>query len=249
MTEAMSRRDIEDVLTSIKRLVSQDAQSRPASETVAPAAAHAGKLVLTPALRVTPAAESPEPAAPIAANDTPPDLTEPVADIAPANDTPPVAEHVPDTPAPASYSLIRRISQAGTIPPLPAAPMPDLARTASESATLDAFSEEASESVMQNLEDSALEATLARLEAVLSGKPVPSAEAEAAPADAVSGIAEASSTARTDDEQIIDEGMLYQLVAHIVRQELQGELGEKITRNIRKLVRQEVAREMQLRQG
>lgn len=247
MTEAMSRRDIEDVLTSIKRLVSQDAQSRPASETVAPAAAHAGKLVLTPALRVTPAAESPEPAAPIAANDTPPDLTEPVADIAPANDTPPVAEHAPDTPAPASYSLIRRISQAGTIPPLPAAPKPDMARTASESATLDAFSEEASESVMQNLEDSALEATLARLEAVLSGKPVPSAEA--APADAVSDTAETLSTARTDDEQIIDEGMLYQLVAHIVRQELQGELGEKITRNIRKLVRQEVAREMQLRQG
>ena len=98
MTEAMSRRDIEDVLTSIKRLVSQDAQSRPASETVAPAAARAGKLVLTPALRVTPEPDNPAPASPIAANDTPADLTEQPA----ADDTLPVAEHTPDTPAPAS---------------------------------------------------------------------------------------------------------------------------------------------------
>lgn len=243
MTEAMSRRDIEDVLTSIKRLVSQDAQNRPTSETVAPAAARAGKLVLTPALRVTPEPDNPAPAAPIAANDTPADLTEQPA----ADDTLPVAEHAPGTPAPASYSLIRRISQAGTIPPLPSAPVPDLAKAPAESANFDAFSEDASESVMQSLEDSALEATLARLEAVLSGKPVPSAEVTQA--DSATETVETSSTARTDDEQIIDEGMLYQLVAHIVRQELQGELGEKITRNIRKLVRQEVAREMQLRQG
>lgn len=44
------------------------------------------------------------------------------------------------------------------------------------------------------------------------------------------------------DEQIIDEETLRVMVAEIVRAELHGELGERITRNVRKLVRQEVAR-------
>ncbi|WP_147124283.1 hypothetical protein [Shimia ponticola] len=43
-------------------------------------------------------------------------------------------------------------------------------------------------------------------------------------------------------EQVIDEAMLRDLVADIVRQELQGELGERITRNVRKLVRREINR-------
>ena len=44
------------------------------------------------------------------------------------------------------------------------------------------------------------------------------------------------------DEQIIDEDMLRELVADIVRSELQGDLGERITRNVRKLVRREIHR-------
>jgi len=43
-------------------------------------------------------------------------------------------------------------------------------------------------------------------------------------------------------EQVIDEAMLRDMVADIVRQELQGELGERITRNVRKLVRREINR-------
>lgn len=46
----------------------------------------------------------------------------------------------------------------------------------------------------------------------------------------------------TLDEQIIDEDMLRELVADIVRSELQGDLGERITRNVRKLVRREIHR-------
>ena len=38
----------------------------------------------------------------------------------------------------------------------------------------------------------------------------------------------------------IDEEVLKGLVADVLRQELQGSLGERITRNVRKLVRQEV---------
>lgn len=44
------------------------------------------------------------------------------------------------------------------------------------------------------------------------------------------------------DEQLIDEEMLRDLVSEIVRAELQGALGERITRNVRKLVRREIHR-------
>ncbi|MEL7166241.1 MAG: hypothetical protein AAGL96_12290 [Pseudomonadota bacterium] len=43
-------------------------------------------------------------------------------------------------------------------------------------------------------------------------------------------------------EDILDEEALRELVAEIVRQELQGALGERITRNVRKLVRREIHR-------
>ncbi|NNK16921.1 MAG: hypothetical protein HKP51_08460, partial [Sulfitobacter sp.] len=46
----------------------------------------------------------------------------------------------------------------------------------------------------------------------------------------------------SDDEQLIDEEALRDLVSDIVRQELQGALGERITRNVRKLVRREIHR-------
>ena len=44
------------------------------------------------------------------------------------------------------------------------------------------------------------------------------------------------------DEAFLDEGALRELVAETVRQELQGALGERITRNVRKLVRREIQR-------
>jgi hypothetical protein len=44
------------------------------------------------------------------------------------------------------------------------------------------------------------------------------------------------------DDAVIDEDTLRDMVAEIVRQELQGTLGERITRNVRKLVRREIHR-------
>ena len=44
------------------------------------------------------------------------------------------------------------------------------------------------------------------------------------------------------DDQVIDEEALRDLVSEIVRSELQGALGERITRNVRKLVRREIHR-------
>ncbi|MFK7745497.1 MAG: hypothetical protein AB8B47_10615 [Roseobacter sp.] len=48
--------------------------------------------------------------------------------------------------------------------------------------------------------------------------------------------------AETVEEQIMDESALRDLVSEIVRSELQGDLGERITRNVRKLVRREIQR-------
>lgn len=45
-----------------------------------------------------------------------------------------------------------------------------------------------------------------------------------------------------DDPAVLDEEALRDLVTEIVRQELQGSLGERITRNVRKLVRREIHR-------
>lgn len=45
-----------------------------------------------------------------------------------------------------------------------------------------------------------------------------------------------------DESITLDEAMLREMVADIVRQELQGTLGERITRNVRKLVRREIHR-------
>ncbi|WP_053078892.1 hypothetical protein [Puniceibacterium sp. IMCC21224] len=46
----------------------------------------------------------------------------------------------------------------------------------------------------------------------------------------------------SDADALIDEDMLRDMVAEIVRRELQGALGERITRNVRKLVRREIQR-------
>lgn len=49
------------------------------------------------------------------------------------------------------------------------------------------------------------------------------------------------------EETVLDEEMLRDLVAELVREELQGALGERITRNVRKLVRAEIQRALAAR--
>lgn len=46
----------------------------------------------------------------------------------------------------------------------------------------------------------------------------------------------------SEPEDLIDEDALRAMVSEIIRQELQGTLGERITRSVRKLVRREIAR-------
>ena len=308
MTDAMSRREIEDVLSSIRRLVSHDVAPTSPFVSAAQSGSQAGsatgeKLLLTSALRVdgpgaAPQADrgpdSPSPAVSDArsgagpmpfgpgaqGDDAPagagqdaalPGLSakscRPAQDALPAQSD--AAQASADLPpedgemrfAPHSPSLLARISGASLRPEAE----PDLSRPMDamrgrggmaphDAATIShdregAFAEaplpnpqttDPTSSLAppsaQNVEDGALESTLARLEELLAGAVRDDTKAGGARDDA------------ERPEDLIDEGVLYQLVAHIVRQELQGELGEKITRNIRKLVRAEVARELQLRQ-
>jgi hypothetical protein len=263
MTEAMSRREIEDILSSIRKLVTHDPArvAAPARPVPKP---DTGKLVLTSALRVdsavTESSDGPVPeihfparaslpdddAASLLARitrsvpretvETPPapvTITVPPTDNI---DAPPQSEAVvppePAEAAPLTEAPVLQDWLDDADIPLDAAPAP---QTMPEDA-------EATEAPTLAELDPALEETLARLEAALSGQPVEHAVASMDNTEATPTPPEA-----TDDTPVIDEAMLYQLVANIVRQELQGELGEKITRAIRKLVRAEVARELQLR--
>jgi hypothetical protein len=306
MTEAMSRREIEDILSSIRKLVAHDPAGAfspvPRAERDAQGL---GKLVLTSALRVS---EDPAPAAP---ERTPPTATAPEPEAEPdtaaawptedmltEHPSTPVARDnafghatLPDVESPAS--LLSRITRSAATPTPPAAPEApiaagsagnidaapltadqpetppvDLAPLADHAAVVDvqdwlddadiplpvdAPSDQADTTAADTIADASdmvLEETLARLEAMLSGQsPLPESAPFAAEAPVMDAPEEpaASEPAPADDTAMIDEAMLYQLVANIVRQELQGELGEKITRAIRKLVRAEVARELQLR--
>ena len=50
-----------------------------------------------------------------------------------------------------------------------------------------------------------------------------------------------------DDTDIIDEEVVQAMVARLVREELQGEVGEKITQSIRRFVRREIERALTLK--
>ncbi len=220
MTEAMSRREIEDVLSSIRRIVSHDVHP---NQTPAPQEDLREKLILTSALRVD-----------AGASDIPSDTTLSEGVPVPEDGASMQADASSEIPSadPDTTSLLGRISTASKVsaPVLDVDLQPDPQADVSQ---LTIHSEDADLSA--SLEDSALEATLARLEAMLANPVQPG------------HVGTVPETTSSMGDEVIDEGVLYQLVAHIVRQELQGELGEKITRNIRKLVRAEVARELQLR--
>jgi len=66
-------------------------------------------------------------------------------------------------------------------------------------------------------------------------------------ADGESDAATAPFNLFGDGESAIDEAALRDLVAEVVQQELQGALGERVSRNIRALVRREISRALEAR--
>ena len=95
-------------------------------------------------------------------------------------------------------------------------------------ATGEAFEEALAEAVAASLPDATIK-EIERHEAEISTEPE----------DKLNGDPDAAE---------IDKSTLQPLVASLIREELQGELGERITRNVRKLVRQEIQRALAVRE-
>jgi len=294
MADPVTNIQIEDVLSSIRRLVAEGDRNRatpPASNphmakpapaatspvTVPEPAPVAERFVLTPALRVTPEEIEPE-------SESNPDLAPEPAAAAPATAPEPEPEPEPSR-APSSRSTLE-----ATIAELEAAVtgQPDeWEPDGSESVPVMDWSTvtpQDSVFVARNLTPLRLvpDAQISEPDvAVAAPAPEPVAQPEPAPQPAPEPeIAfhrshpetrpDAATRAATDadlaadlsrddagdyaddlDPELasflasdggVDEETLRALVADIVRQELQGALGERITRNVRKLVRREIYR-------
>lgn len=70
---------------------------------------------------------------------------------------------------------------------------------------------------------------------------------EVAPFRVVEGVEATDETSAEPGADALDEAALADLIAECVHRELQGELGERITRNVRKLVRREIHRALAMR--
>lgn len=289
----MSSVEIEDVLASIRRLVSEDLRPPHArsagkspleTDTDAAAPLPSGRLILTPALRVVPGRA----AAPEAAADavSPARMAAALAAATPAD-----ASTQPDDPGaePAPTATVFGF------PPRGAWPAPEVVEV-----DLDQVEEaELVEAPYIDVDDSAAQlsqawadgawpdapaaempasapapASTAFPEGVIpfpgDFQPEPPRPAPAAPAidDHLAALAEAAAVAEIHaaetraaaeaaasatrlkaeaelvgaEDFLIDEDVMRELVRDIIREELQGALGERITRNVRKLVRAELHR-------
>ena len=210
MSEAMSSIEIEDVLSSIRRLVSED--HRPSVRPVEPKK-HEDKLILTPAFRVVPdLAPAPLPRLHLGAE---PEIEKLAATLERAVEAQDVEWE----------------SEVGD-------PAPLVAKMEWTEAGWAVVAEEIVATPPWAQADPGPPPTESRAPAFA----IPPTESDIRWADQ----AEAAAVADLDDGQraevAYDEQVLRDLVRDILREELQGALGERITRNVRKLVRAEIAR-------
>jgi hypothetical protein len=226
MVDRLTNVEIEDILSSIRRLVSEEA--RP------PLVRQPPKLVLTEADRVdiSPQRLAPEDMLEARISELEALLGVPGGTFEPDEGDP--FPPVPASPASATPAL----EAARPVAPVRASPVPT-ARAA---------------------EPEVPEPRPPESEAPESEAPEPEAPEPEAPEPEV--IAAAGEPAQADDwidappheadriddgMDVIDEHLLREMVRDILRDELQGALGERITRNVRKLVRAEIARALSSR--
>ena len=265
MSEPVKNAEIEDVLSSIRRLVS--GENRPAPDASAPRPRPADRLVLTPALRVAEPSEPSEPEA-TPQDDAPADSVD-HAETAPWSD--PEATLYDAARGAETHDDPRHDSGEET------AWQDDAAQGSMAGDHGDGDAQEVPHHTAEAGEDSRsgasddLGARIAALEEVIARKddqwepdtpgsddyagtevetlewedtsdaePRPEPEPHAEPED------DDDAPDLLAEDPVLDEAALRDLVAEIVRQELQGALGERITRNVRKLVRREIQRAMTL---
>lgn len=264
MSEPMSAGEIEDVLSSIRRLVSEEL--RPMART--PKAEPEAKLMLTPALRVvpnvqplveTPAKKSAVVSLVAGALGGSAVFEGETGDLGPLVGAAPMAWDV----EPEDEDDVRRIegfvfqsrqivATPGLSPWPPVGVVPD--PTEVEGEVLEPAAPAA-----QDTEGWAQVGPLDDEPEYLDAADDPMDSdpdwVDLAEAEVIAGLSAQTADLGADDnaepslfaqDMQFDETVLRNLVRDLIRQELQGALGERITRNVRKLVRVEVARALSL---
>jgi hypothetical protein len=277
MSEALSSIEIEDVLSSIRRLVSEDLRPAPQPKAkpagvVAPVPVAVQPLILTPSLRVVPPAADvsgdwdDEADALVAAEpmewaetdeEVPAPLVVPPAAMAHrftltepprAQDLDALEEEVDLGFAPDVLILMPRAAADRVAEPEPqiaaepAAVVPSPAEAEVDTAP---WAQEVGEEASDDLAEPELAHAL----------DVPDGDwADQAAAEVIAGLEDDASAKVTEavmsdlsGEITYDEELLRDLVRDLIREELSGALGEKITRNVRKLVRAEIAQALATR--
>ena len=212
MSDPVKTEEIEDVLSSIRRLVSDEPGLRSPAPEPHRDSAQADKLVLTPAFRVAEDAAAPE------------------QDVTPAAAEAP-AEGEAGSPAPGSPETAA--GERG-----PEAGLAEVEEVSWQEIPFRHRVAELEAAVAESDEDWEPDGS----EIDVPGRALGRLEGEGAADQPDEGDPAGG------DESLIDEESLRELVAEIVRQELQGTLGQRITRNVRKLVRQEINRALASRE-
>lgn len=280
MSEPMSSGEIEDVLSSIRRLVSEDLRpaARGATAHASPPAEASGKLLLTPALRVVqvdaPMAP-PEPEVDARADQAGADpsengaedpafhsvrsgpAAEAVAALGAAMGRDAVQDEAGDeTETGWSEAPFHHFEEGEDAPRLDTLDPADLWEALPETAATEAI--EAEDWVPElDPEPTEAEVFLQADEAEIALDAAPAGGEGASWADAAEAevLRQLSEEAAADSvfekmdgpDAVYDEELLRDIVRDIIREELQGALGERITRNVRKLVRAEIARALAVR--
>jgi len=235
MSDPLKNMEIEDVLSSIRRLVADETSARPALTRAPAAAPKAEKLVLTAALRVP--EKQPEAAVEDETSET--SETSEAVEMADVLELEEEADEAVAEAAPTSEADVwEEVSLEDRIAELEAAVSdceddwePDGSEVKQRAVSFEDLEAEERAAPVE-------EAKAAPAEDEVAATPEPQVE-EAAVA---SGEEDSEESLFDDESDVLDEEMLRQLVSDIVREELQGALGERITRNVRKLVRREINR-------
>lgn len=265
MAGPLSSEEIEDVVSSVRRLVSNELSPRRASRDLG-----ADRLLLTPSLRVV-------------------SELSPLAPQVPEEDTRPVVEPAPTVPeavepaADDAVELIEAEWEDEIWVEADQSPLGEVALGAEEAEVL--VTDDAGDDALAAATDDLSEAWVED-EALVVGPPTVDAPAEDSVAEfdggrpdelALNELAPAASDPAETPETpeavmesaavgaaaqdgpaprmsadiidadgtplaVLDEAALQEIVRQMIREELQGDLGERITRNVRKLVRAEINR-------
>ena len=251
MSDPVTNVAIEDVLSSIRRLVSEDSRVRPSdapvdqdgdTDATTPAPDMPGRLVLTPALRVADAEPGPEADAQTVAE---PEAQDAAGDGDHQGEPPDAVS--PDDAAQDSDARDAAIAHVGEAlawedhheDELPD-PAPEVAGEQMTPAHADHGAE--ADADMDDETDPAQAGTGDFVFSSTRDTAMPGGDSAGYDAPEASLGPDGQDSLFGEDEAILDEEMLREMVAEIVRQELQGALGERITRNVRKLVRREIQR-------